>query len=148
MELFVLEIANYLQKRDEDSLMKRALEANRRRERNNIVACCLKNQISPIEAVRELLKMDFERKDQYVIPIRYPESDRPDWVDIVEFTLPHGSRLTSIILQQEILEFYQQHDPDDEDRLTKIESSFDMVANKHGGTWRYLEQNVQPLEVE
>lgn len=148
MEPFVFEIANYLLRRDEESLMKETHRERRKQERSQILTHHLFDRLSPIEAVQEMLNMDRAFEDRYIIPIRYPESDRPDWVDIVEFTLPHGSRLTSIILQQEILEFYQQHDPDDKDRLTKIESSFDMVANKHGGTWRYLDQNVQPLEVE
>lgn len=147
MELFVFEIANYLLRRDEESLMKETHRERRKQERSQILTHHLFDRLSPIEAVQEMLKMDCELEDRYVIPIRYPESDRPDWVDVIEFTLPHDALPASTTLEQEILEFYQQY-PDAEDRLTKIESSFDIVAVKYGGTWRYLNQSVQPMEVE
>ena len=148
MELFVFEIANYLLRRDEESLMEWSIKERRKQERSQILTHYLFDRLSPIEAVQEMLKLDHDSKDKYVIPVRYPESDRPDWVDVVEFTMPHDIHLNSQVLGQEILEFYQQCDHDNEDRLTAIESAFATVAAKHGGAWKYLEQSEQPLEVE
>lgn len=148
MEPFVFEIANYLLRRDEESLMKEVHRERRKQERSQILTHHLFDRLSPIEAVQEMLNMDRAFEDRYVIPIRYPESDRPDWVDLVEFTMPHDVHLNTQVLGQEILECYRQRDHDNEDRLTAIESAFATVAAKHGGAWKYLEQSEQPLEVE
>lgn len=147
MERFVKELADYLGNLDNSSLMKEEVIAYLSKVRERILRCYDRSSITAVEAAQALLNTVYPSKDMYAIPVRYPESDRPDWVDVVMFHMPHNTP-SNINLHQEILEFYQQHDPEEADRLTRIESSFDMVANKYGGTWRYLEQSVQPLEVE
>lgn len=148
MEHFVFEIANYLLRRDEESLMKATHKERRKEERSQILTHYIFDRISPIEAVQEMFKMDHKLEDRHVIPVRYPESDRPDRVDMVMFRVPQNTPLNTSLLQQEILEFYAQLHLEEADRLTKIERVFDMVAKKYGGIWCYLNQDVQPLEVE
>ena len=148
MEHFVFEIANYLLRRDEESLMKATHKERRKEERSQILSNYIFDRLSPIEAVQEMFNMDRKLEDRHVIPVRYPESDRPDWVDMVMFRVPQNTPLNTSLLQQNILEFYQQLHLEEADRLTKIERVFDMVANKYSGTWCYLDQDVQPLEVE
>ena len=148
MEGFVREFAAYLNNLDSSSLMKKETAAARKEWRDKVLQYHERGSITAVEAVTELLRAPYVGMDKYVIPVRYPESDRPDWVDIVQFAMPHNTNSNSSLLEQEILEFYQQHDPDEVDRLTRIESAFNMVAEKYGGSWQYLEQSFQPLEVE
>ena len=148
MERFVKEFADYLGNLDSSSMMKKEFTAARKTWRDTVLRHYEHGSITAVEAVKELLRAPEDRMHTYTVLVRFPESDRPDWVDVVMFTSPMNIGDGSSTLEQESLEFYQQHDPDGADRLTRIESSFDMVANKYGGTWCYLDQDVQPLEVE
>lgn len=148
MESFVKGFAVYLENIDNCSLMKKEIAAARKEWRDKILQYHERGSFTAIEAIGALVHMPNQHMDKYIIPVRYPESDRPDWVDMVMFRVPQNTPLNISLLQQEILEFYQQLHLEEADRLTKIERVFDMVANKYGGTWCYLDQNVQPLEVE
>ena len=148
MESFVKGFAVYLENIDNCSLMKKEIAAARKEWRDKVLQYHERGSFTALEAIGALVHMPNQHMDKYIIPVRYPESDRPDWVDIVQFAVPHNTNSNSSLLEQEILEFYWQHDPDETDRLTRIESAFNMVAEKYGGTWCYLDQDVQPLEVE
>lgn len=148
MEGFVKGFAVYLENIDNCSLMKKEIVAARKEWRDKILQYHERGSFTAIEAIGALLHMPNQDMDKYVIPVRYLESDRPDWVDLVQFVVPHNTNSNSSLLEQDILKFYQQLHLEEADRLTKIERVFGMVANKYGGIWCYLDQDVQPLEVE
>ena len=146
MELFVLEIANYLLRRDEESLMKEAHRERRKQERSQILTHHLFDRLSPIEAVQEMLNMDREPEYKYVIPVRYPESEFPDMLDLVEFTFPESIFRGLRGVYEEILEEQKRINAED-DRISSIENAYIAVAAKHHGSWRYIDQDIDCLEV-
>lgn len=147
MKLFVFEIANYLLRRDEESLMKETHRERRKQERNQILSAYAFSRITPIEAVQEMLNMDREPEYKFIIPVRYPDSEDPDLIDLVEFVLTISVFRGLQGLYEEIMQAYKERIACS-DRMSAIEDAFHKVACKYSGTWRYIEQDQVCLEID
>lgn len=84
-------------------------------------------------------------KHSYIILVRYYESENPDAIDVIEFEFPEDVARNVDIQNKIMAEYESLADPD---RNISVENACDIVAERYGGTWKYLVCNSVPLEIK